>query len=69
MDAATAQAFAQAGTNVMTTARTEKDVNQTAEERTKFGNKVGICVADGMKPSDLETLVKEVTTTSARNSQ
>jgi short-subunit dehydrogenase len=53
-------AFAQAGANVMITARTEKDVSQTAEECKKFGNKVGKCVADGMKLSDLENLVKEV---------
>jgi hypothetical protein len=44
----------------MITARTEKDVNETAEECKNFGNKVGKCVADGMKLSDLENLVKEV---------
>jgi len=44
----------------MITARIEKDVNQTAEECKKFGNKVGTCVADGMKLSDIENLVKEV---------
>ena len=50
----------------MITARTEKDVNQTAEECKKFGNRVGKCVADGMKLSDLENLVKEVTPLPAR---
>jgi len=56
---ATALAFAQAGAKVMITARTENDINHTAEERKKLGNKVGTRLADGMKLSDLEKLVTE----------
>jgi NAD(P)-dependent dehydrogenase (short-subunit alcohol dehydrogenase family) len=53
-------AFAQAGADVMITARTQKDVDATAEECRKYEGKVGSYAADGTILSDLESLVKQV---------
>jgi NAD(P)-dependent dehydrogenase (short-subunit alcohol dehydrogenase family) len=57
---ATALAFAKAGANVMITARTQKDVDKTAQECRQLGVKVGSFAANGTILSDLENLVKQV---------
>jgi hypothetical protein len=44
----------------MITARTQKDVDETAEECRQLGVKVGSFAANGIILSDLENLVKQV---------